>query len=249
MSDTEATDFGFQQVPVQEKAGRVRQVFDRVASRYDLMNDLMSGGVHRLWKARLVDWLNPRAGQTILDLAGGTGDVAFAIQARGGPGTEMIVLDINAEMIAVGRDRALNRGLFDGLTWVVGDAETLPLPDKSVDAVTIAFGIRNVTRRAKALADIHRVLKRGGRFLCLEFSQVEVPVLERLYTRYSFEVIPRIGQLVAGDAESYRYLVESIAKFPAAPAFAAEIEAAGFAQVRHRALSGGIAALHSGWRL
>ncbi len=244
----EETHFGFTRVAAGDKARRVRGVFDAVAKRYDVMNDLMSGGVHRLWKAALIDWLNPPPGSHLLDVAGGTGDIAFRFQDRAGPQARVTVVDINAEMVAVGRDRALDRGR-SGLDWVVGDAEALPLPDAAVDHVTIAFGIRNVTRIPKALAEIRRVLKPGGRFLCLEFSKVVVPGLDQLYERYSFAVIPRIGQLVAGDGAAYQYLVESIRRFPDQDSFARMIGEAGLGRVQVRNLTGGIAALHSAWRL
>lgn len=248
------TSFGFQTVAAAEKAGLVRQVFDRVAPRYDLMNDLMSAGLHRLWKTTLVDTLNPRPGMTLIDVAGGTGDVTFRIRdrvkARDPEGQIAItVCDINAAMLDVGRDRALDSNRIDGLTWVCGNAEKLPVPAQSFDAYTIAFGIRNVTNRAAALREAYRVLKPGGRFLCLEFSEVQLPGLDQIYDAYSFNVIPFIGGLVAGDSASYRYLVESIRRFPAQATFQREIEAAGFARVTYRNLSGGVVALHSGWRI
>lgn len=242
-----STHFGFRTVGEAEKASLVRGVFDRVAPRYDLMNDLMSGGVHRWWKAAMVDWLAPNPRMRVLDVGGGTGDIAFRLAARGaGPIT---VVDINREMLAVGRDRAIDRGLVNGLTWVAGDAEALPVADGSVDAFTIAFCIRNVTHIDRVLAEAARVLKPGGRFLCLEFSRVAVPVLDRLYDAYSFAVLPTLGRLVAGDADAYRYLAESIRRFPSQDAFARMIAEAGLGQVRYRNLSGGIAALHSAWRI
>ncbi|MFA5119534.1 bifunctional demethylmenaquinone methyltransferase/2-methoxy-6-polyprenyl-1,4-benzoquinol methylase UbiE [Zavarzinia sp.] len=242
------THFGFETVPEADKARRVRSVFDAVAKRYDIMNDLMSGGVHRLWKTAMIDWLNPAPGSHLLDVAGGTGDIAFRFQDRAGPKSRVTVLDINAEMILVGRDRALDQGRF-GLDWVVGDAEKLPLRDRSVDYVTIAFGIRNVTHIAEALKDMRRVLKPGGRFLCLEFSKVVVPGLDKIYEEYSFRLIPQIGRMVAGNADAYRYLVESIRRFPDQETFAGMLRDAGFEQVQVRNLTGGVAALHSGWRL
>ncbi|BBK34918.1 demethylmenaquinone methyltransferase/2-methoxy-6-polyprenyl-1,4-benzoquinol methylase [Stella humosa] len=244
----EEADFGFRRIPAGEKAAAVRDVFESVASRYDLMNDLMSGGIHRLWKDRMVDRLNPRAGERVLDLAGGTGDIAFRILARA-PGAEVAVVDLTPAMLAVGRDRAIDRGLLTGLAWAAGNAEALPLPDRSVDAVTIAFGLRNVTRRDRALVEARRVLRPGGRFLCLEFSRVTVPGLDRLYDTYSFSVLPRLGRLVAGDQDSYRYLVESIRRFPDQPTLAGEMTAAGLERACWTSLSGGIAALHIGWRL
>jgi demethylmenaquinone methyltransferase/2-methoxy-6-polyprenyl-1,4-benzoquinol methylase len=248
------THFGFREVDESEKPSLVRSVFESVASRYDLMNDLMSGGVHRLWKSALVDWLNPRPGLELLDTAGGTGDIAFRVldrlerQGHAGEG-HVIVCDLTAEMLAVGRDRAIDRGTLKGLSWVCGDAERLPLPDRSVTAYTIAFGLRNVTHIEPALAEARRVLKPGGRFLCLEFSRVAVPIFADLYDQYSFRVLPAMGAIVAGDRESYLYLAESIRRFPPQEALAGMMGAAGLAQVRYRNLSGGIAALHSGWRI
>ncbi len=244
----EEADFGFRRIAAAEKAAAVRGVFDSVASRYDLMNDLMSGGIHRLWKDRMVARLRPRPGERMLDLAGGTGDIAFRILARA-PGAEVAVVDLTPAMLAVGRDRAIDRGILDGVAWAAGDAEQLPLPDRAVDAVTIAFGLRNVTRRGRALAEARRVLRPGGRFLCLEFSRVVIPGLDRLYDTYSFSLLPRLGGLVAGDRDSYRYLVESIRRFPDQATLAGEMTAAGLENVTWTNLSGGIAALHVGWRL
>ena len=240
--------FGYRDVPASEKAGLVARVFDSVAPRYDLMNDLMSAGVHRLWKNALVDVLAPRKGEKFLDVAGGTGDIAFRIAERIGDGADVTICDINPAMLEVGRDRAVDRGLLRGLTWTTGDAEALPFPDRSFDAYTIAFGIRNTTHLDKALSEAYRVLKPGGRFLCLEFSRVAAPGLDDLYDLYSFAVLPRLGELVAGDGPAYRYLAESIRRFPPQAAFAKKIEKAGFTQVKHRNLSGGIAAMHSGWK-
>jgi demethylmenaquinone methyltransferase / 2-methoxy-6-polyprenyl-1,4-benzoquinol methylase len=258
----EMTDFGFQRLPLEDKQAKVDDVFRSVARRYDLMNDLMSGGLHRAWKDALVTAVNPpkarpagSGAQTratpfaLLDLAGGTGDIAFRVVAAGGAGTRATVADINAEMLAVGRARAAERGLKDAITFVEANAETLPFPDRSYDAVTIAFGIRNVPRIASALAEAYRVLRIGGRFHCLEFSKVDVPGLDTLYDFYSFNVIPALGRAVADDAEAYRYLVESIRRFPAPEAFAAMMRAAGFARVSFQRMTGGIVALHSGWRL
>ena len=240
------THFGFRTVPRAEKAGLVRGVFDSVARRYDVMNDLLSAGVHRLWKDAMVDWLRPRPGWRVLDVAGGTGDIAFRIADRA-PGSAITVADINENMLSVGRDRAIDQGRLSGLNWVVADAEKLPLGPASVDAFTIAFGIRNVTDIPAALREARRVLRPGGRFLCLEFSRVEQPALRALYDAWSFKALPQIGRLVAGDAESYRYLAESIRKFPDQATFAGMIEEAGLAQVKVRNLSGGIAALHSAY--
>lgn len=244
-------DFGFQDIPEEEKAPRIRRIFSAVASRYDLMNDLMSAGVHRLWKDAFVTWLAPRPGQHIVDCAGGTGDIAFRIvrRARHGSGQARVsVIDVNEEMLRVGAGRA-QKSRIEGVEWVLGDAEALPLPDACADAYTIAFGIRNITHRDRALGEARRILKPGGRFMCLEFSAPVVPVLDEIYERYSFSVIPNLGKLIAGDGESYRYLVESIRRFPQQEAFAAEIGKAGFSRVSFRNLSGGVAAMHSGWAL
>ena len=246
MDDTR-THFGFDTVPISEKTGRVRSVFSGVAARYDVMNDLMSAGVHRLWKAAFVDVVRPRDQEQILDLAGGTGDIARAMTQRLGPEGRVILCDINADMLAAGRQRADNQDKL--IDWVCGDAETLPFPDQHFDAVTISFGMRNVTRVAVALTEIHRVLKPGGRFYCLEFSRVAVDGLREAYDRYSFTVLPVLGQLVAGNADAYRYLAESIRRFPDQDAYAAMLKDAGFAAVRVRNLSAGIAAIHGGWRL
>ena len=258
-SSENQTDFGYRQVPLADKQGLVDDVFHSVARRYDLMNDLMSGGLHRAWKDALVSAVNPpikgRPGRldekskpfAVLDLAGGTGDVAFRIAEKGRRGTRVTVADINAEMLAVGRERAAKAG--HAIEFTEANAEKLPFADKSFDAVIIAFGIRNVPRIDVALGEIHRVLKTGGHFLCLEFSSVDVPGLDRLYDLYSFNVIPAIGRAVTGDAEAYRYLVESIRKFPKPPAFADMIRGAGFRRVSFTRLTGGVVALHSGWRL
>jgi demethylmenaquinone methyltransferase/2-methoxy-6-polyprenyl-1,4-benzoquinol methylase len=249
MSDTH---FGARQVPLDDKQALVDDVFHRVAQRYDLMNDLMSGGLHRAWKDDLVTALNPPRGAVpfhLIDVAGGTGDVAFRAVAAGGSGTRVTVVDINAEMLSVGRERAFERGLDDAVAFVEGNAEALPLPDRTFDAYSIAFGIRNVPRIEAALAEAHRVLRAGGRFVCLEFSTVDVPGLDALYDLYSFNVIPTLGRIVADDADAYRYLVESIRRFPRPQAFADMMQAAGFRRVSFRPMSGGIVALHSGWRL
>ncbi len=241
------THFGFRTVREDEKAGLVRGVFDDVAPRYDLMNDLMSAGIHRLWKDAFVTWLNPRPSMTLLDVGGGTGDIAFRFRERGGG--PVIVSDINAEMLKVGRDRAVDRNMLTGLDWVCADAERLPLPDMSVDAYTIAFCLRNVTHIDEAIREARRVLKPGGRFMCLEFSQVVLPALAAVYDQYSFKVLPAIGEMVTGNRDAYQYLVESIRKFPNQEDLARRIEAAGLDMVKVRNLSGGIAAIHSAWRL
>ncbi len=246
------THFGYQSVPLEEKQGRVDDVFHSVARRYDLMNDLMSVGLHRAWKDALVTAVNPPKGDTrfsLLDLAGGTGDVAFRVVGAGGPNTRATVCDINEDMLIVGAERALARGFDDRVTFEQGNAEELPYADRSYDCVTIAFGIRNVPRIDRALAEAYRVLKRGGRFLCLEFSAVDVPGLDALYEAYSFRLIPAIGQAVTGDREAYQYLVESIRRFPKPKAFAAMMEQAGFRRVSFTPMTGGVVALHSGWKL
>ncbi len=251
MSDSKTASFGFRDVPEAEKEGLVREVFSSVAARYDLMNDLMSGGIHRIWKDAMVEWLNPRPGWRILDVAGGTGDIAFRIaemaRARGGEAA-ITVCDINADMLDEGRRRAKAKG-ENTIDWVCGDAESLPFPDAQFDAYTIAFGIRNVTHIDAALREAWRVLKPGGRFLCLEFSKVNMPGLDALYDAYSFKLLPKMGGLVAGDAQSYRYLAESIRRFPPPDQFARMIAEAGLDQVKIRILSGGIAAMHSAWRI
>ena len=237
--------FGHEQVDPAEKTQRVRGVFTSVASRYDLMNDLMSAGQHRLWKDTFVRRVRPRRGEKILDMAGGTGDVAFRLARRG---AEVTVADINPDMLAVGVDRARRRGL-DGLVWAEENAEALSFADSSFDAYTVAFGIRNVTHIARALAEAHRVLKTGGRFYCLEFSQTRWPGFREAYRRYSRYLVPRLGRVVAGDPDSYRYLVESIERFPDTAAFARMIEQAGFRQVKAEPILGGLVAIHSGWKV
>ncbi|HUO92200.1 MAG TPA: bifunctional demethylmenaquinone methyltransferase/2-methoxy-6-polyprenyl-1,4-benzoquinol methylase UbiE [Rhizomicrobium sp.] len=248
---TPTASFGFREVPEGEKEGLVREVFSSVARNYDVMNDLMSGGVHRLWKDAFVEWLNPQPGQAFLDVAGGTGDIAFRIASlardRGGE-ADIMVCDINEAMLGEGKRRAGEMG-EEAIRWVCGDAEKLPVPDQSMDAYTIAFGIRNVTHIDQALAEARRVLKPGGRFLCLEFSRVEAPGLDALYERYSFSVLPKLGEWVAQDGEAYRYLAESIRRFPAQKPFATMIEKAGLSRVKVRNLMGGIAAMHSAWRI
>ncbi len=245
----ETTHFGFSTVRAEEKAGMVRDVFDSVASKYDLMNDLMSMGIHRLWKNAMLDWLNPRPGMSLLDVGGGTGDIAFRFLDRINGDGNVVVCDINKEMLSVGRDRSIDQGRLEGLSWVCGNAEQLPVPDATMDAFTIAFCIRNVTHIDAALREARRVLKPGGRFMCLEFSQVILPVLDKAYDLYSFKVLPWMGGMVADDAASYQYLAESIRQFPPQEEFAAMIREAGLEQISYRNLSGGIAAIHTGWRI
>jgi len=245
------TSYGYRDVGKGEKQPLVDEVFHGVAKRYDLMNDLMSAGMHRLWKDAMVAALNPgrRGDYKVLDVAGGTGDIAFRIIEASRRKAHATVLDINGSMLAVGRERAEKRGLLACLDFVEANAEDLPFEDGRFDAYTIAFGIRNVPDIPRALSEARRVLKRGGRFLCLEFSEVEAPVLDRIYDAWSFNAIPRIGEMVTGSADAYRYLVESIRKFPSQRDFAAMIEKAGFGRVRWTDYSGGIVALHSGWKL
>lgn len=241
------TSFGFQRVPVTEKVERVRGVFSSVAESYDLMNDLMSGGMHRLWKDRFVSQVRAGANAAILDLAGGTGDIAVRLKAK--TGASVTVCDINHAMLNTGRARQFDRGQSHGLRWVCGNAEHLPVPDGSLDVITIAFGLRNVTDIDQALRDAYRALKPGGQFLCLEFSKVGIPLLAKLYDAYSFHVIPKIGELVAKDRASYQYLVESIRMFPAQTELVRRMEQAGFARVRYTNLSFGAVAIHQGWRI
>jgi len=250
--DDQTTHFGFRDVALGEKQSLVNDVFRSVASRYDLMNDLMSGGMHRLWKDAMINALNPPRNDApfaLLDVAGGTGDISFRAAKASGYGFHATVCDINGDMLAVGRERAAARGLDGAIDFIEGNAEELPFPDKSFDAVTIAFGIRNVPRIQKALDEAHRVLRIGGRFLCLEFSSVDTPGLDKLYELYSFNVIPRVGAAVTGDRAAYQYLVESIRKFPKPKLFAQMIEQAGFRRVSYTPMTGGVVALHSGWRL
>ena len=245
---TRTTHFGNREVPEADKAGLVQGVFSSVAARYDLMNDVMSVGIHRIWKDAMMDWLAPRAGQRLLDVAGGTGDIAFRFLKRAGA-AEAVVCDMTEAMLVEGRKRAEARRLADRLDWVAGDAMALPFPDRSFDVYTISFGIRNVTRPAEALAEAFRVLRPGGRLMVLEFSRIPVAGLQWLYDRYSFNVIPALGQAIARDRDSYQYLVESIRRFPDQESFAAMIRAAGFDQVGWRNLTMGVAALHSGWKI
>ncbi|MEM9029023.1 MAG: bifunctional demethylmenaquinone methyltransferase/2-methoxy-6-polyprenyl-1,4-benzoquinol methylase UbiE [Pseudomonadota bacterium] len=247
-----STTFGFESIDAQERQERVNRVFADVADRYDLMNDLMSGGLHRLWKSDFISLLAPPRCAVpfrLLDVAGGTGDIAMRVIRRGGPGCRAVICDISPEMLDVGRRRVQDAGLADQITCVEGNAEALTFEDQSFDAYTIAFGIRNVTHIERALVEAFRVLKPGGRFLCLEFSEVDVPVLDRLYDFHSFEVIPRLGELVAGSGDPYRYLVESIRRFPDQDTFADMISDAGFSRVTYRNLTGGVAAIHGGWRI
>ncbi len=248
MSDESTTHFGYQTVPEDDKAGMVHGVFTRVASKYDIMNDLMSLGVHRLWKDAMMDWLAPRPGQKLLDVAGGTGDVAFRFLKRA-PTATATVLDMTESMLTQGRKRAEAESMAERLDWIVGDAMALPFPDNSFDVYTISFGIRNVTRIQDALTEAFRVLKPGGRLMVLEFSQIPNDTLQKAYDLYSFNVIPPLGGLVTGDRDSYQYLVESIRKFPDQEAFAGMIRQAGFGQVKYRNLTMGVAALHSGWKV
>ena len=246
--ESESQWFGYQKVTPEEKTRRVLDVFQSVASSYDLMNDLMSGGMHRLWKNKFVRGVRPRDGEDILDLAGGTGDIAFRIRQQA-PQTQVTVCDINPAMLEVGKKRAIDHGILSGLKWVEGNAEELPFPDHSFDAVTISFGLRNVTHIDKALGDIFRVLKPGGRFFCLEFSHVDNTLLEKAYNLFSFKVIPAIGAVVAKDRDSYQYLVESIRRFPDQESLASRMKKAGFERVRYKNLTGGIAAIHCGYKL
>ena len=243
----ETVDFGFQTIGKDQKRRLVRGVFDSVAGRYDLMNDLMSLGVHRLWKRAFIAALEPHAGRTLLDLAGGTGDIATGWARRGGG--PAILSDINEAMLGVGRDRVTEAGLLTGIDFLVADAEQIPLPDRAVDRVSMAFGLRNCTDKAAVLAEARRVLRPGGKFLVLEFSKLQVAALERVYEAWSFQALPRIGGIVAQDAASYQYLAESIRMFPDQDTLVGMMQAAGLERVSYRNLSGGIAAIHQGWRL
>ena len=242
---SEQASFGYEDIPADEKVARVGAVFSSVARKYDVMNDAMSGGMHRLWKDKFVRRVKPREGEAILDMAGGTGDIAFRMAESG---AEITVSDINQDMLDVGIERAMNRGL-DGLVWSRQNAEELAFPARTFDAYTIAFGIRNVTHIDKALAEAHRVLRHGGRFFCLEFSNTEWPGFKEAYDAYSHKLVPMIGQTIAGDAESYRYLIESIRRFPPMREFEGLIRAAGFTQTRIEPILGGLVAIHSGWKI
>jgi len=242
------THFGFETVREDEKAGRVQGVFSSVASKYDIMNDVMSVGIHRIWKEAMMDWLAPRAGQKLLDVAGGTGDISFRFLGRAGSG-HATVCDITESMLIAGKTRAEAATMSDSLDWVVGDAMALPFADNTFDVYTISFGIRNVTRPQEALNEAFRVLRPGGRLMVLEFSQLPSPMMQAAYDAYSFNVIPRMGQLIANDRDSYQYLVESIRKFPDQETFLEMVKIAGFENAKYRNLSLGIAALHSGWKL
>lgn len=248
MSEEKTTHFGFAEVPESEKAGRVAGVFHSVASQYDLMNDLMSFGVHRIWKQITIESSGIRRGSSVLDLAGGTGDLAAAFAKRVGDEGRVVLADINNAMLSVGRDRLIDKGSYNQIRWVQADAEKLPFEDKSFDCVTIAFGLRNVTRKEDALKSIYRVIKPGGRLLVLEFSKPVSPALEMVYDRYSFDLLPKIGQWVTGDEDSYRYLAESIRKHPDQDSLQAMMEQAGFDKVSYTNLTGGIVALHKGFR-
>ena len=244
----QTTHFGFETVPEAEKAGKVQGVFTSVANKYDVMNDVMSMGIHRIWKEAMMDWLAPRLGQKLLDVAGGTGDISFKFLKRAGSG-HATVLDITEKMLTEGRKRAEANEMLDSLDWVVGDAMALPFADNSFDVYTISFGIRNVTRPQEALNEAFRVLRPGGRLMVLEFSQIPVPLAQKAYDLYSFNVIPRMGKLIANDRDSYQYLVESIRKFPDQGTFLSMVRQAGFEKTNYRNLSLGIAALHSGWKI
>ena len=242
------THFGFETINENEKAGRVQGVFNSVASKYDVMNDVMSLGVHRIWKDMMMDWLAPQGGQKLLDVAGGTGDIAFRFLKRSGLG-HATVLELTSSMLAEGRSRAEAQQMINEIDWVVGDAMNLPFEDNVFDVYTISFGIRNVTRPQEALKEAYRVLKPGGRIMVLEFSQIPVPLGQWFYDRYSFNLIPKMGELIANDRSSYQYLVESIRKFPDQETFLGMVEAAGFENAKYRNLSLGIACLHSGWKI
>ena len=248
----DSVSFGFRDVDPDLHGGLVREIFDSVAGRYDLMNDMMSGGLHRFWKAALIDWLNPKPGEILIDVAGGTGDIAFRFLERAGAAGDSAaaaICDINEQMLKIGTDRALDRGLVSGLSVICGDAQALPIASNSADACTIAFGLRNVTHRQRALSEMRRILRPGGHFLCLEFSHPVVALLKPLYDLYSFKVLPVLGARVTGDEDAYRYLVESIRAFPDQDTLLGELGDAGFGNISYRNYSGGIVAIHSGWRI
>jgi demethylmenaquinone methyltransferase/2-methoxy-6-polyprenyl-1,4-benzoquinol methylase len=242
------THFGAQTIPEDEKAGKVRSLFSDVANNYDIMNDVMSMGIHRIWKEAMMDWLAPRAGQKLLDVAGGTGDVSFKFLKRAGHG-HATVCDLTEGMLIEGRKRAEAEAMQDSLDWIVGDAMDLPFENNTFDVYTISFGIRNVTRPQEALNEAYRVLKPGGRLMVLEFSQLPNPMMQKAYDLYSFNVIPRMGQMIANDRDSYQYLVESIRNFPDQETFLGMVRAAGFENAKYRNMTMGIAALHSGWKI
>jgi len=244
----QTTHFGFETVPEAEKAGKVQNVFTSVASKYDIMNDIMSVGIHRIWKEAMMDWLAPRPGQRLLDVAGGTGDISFKFLKRAGSG-HATVLDITENMLIEGRKRAETDQILDSLDWIVGDAMSLPFADNSFDVYTISFGIRNVTQPQEALNEAFRILRPGGRLMVLEFSQIPVPLAQKAYDLYSFNVIPTMGKLITNDRSSYQYLVESIRQFPDQETFLSMVQHAGFKNTSYRNLSLGIAALHSGWKV
>ncbi len=246
---TETTHFGFEEVPVEEKQQRVAEVFSSVASKYDLMNDVMSMGMHRLWKPFAVEASGARKGHSVLDLAGGTGDIAILLAKRVGKEGKITLADINGEMLNVGRDRLINKGLITNINYVQANAETLPFPENSFDVVTIAFGLRNVTNKDKALASIFRSLKPGGKLMILEFSKLVIPTLDKLYEKYSFKMIPTFGEILTGDRDSYQYLVESIRKHPDQETLIGMMEAAGFAMNTYHNLTGGVVAVHRGVKL
>ena len=248
-ANPESEWFGFRRVKPEEKAGLVRQVFSSVAGNYDLMNDMMSGGLHRLWKDTLVRRMNPKAGMTLLDVAGGTGDIALRCYRKTEGKAKIIVCDINPEMLEQGKAKALDQGVLSGLTWVTGNAECLPFPDRSVDIYSIAFGLRNVTHIDQALREAARVLKPGGRFFCMEFSPGVIPALKPLYEAYCVNVLPLLGAFIAKDREAYQYLAESILKFPMQEELAKRMEKAGLSRAKWTNLTGGIAVIHEGWRL
>ena len=248
MQNPESTQFGEQTVTPEEKTTLVRGVFDSVADKYDIMNDVMSGGLHRIWKDRFVRMIRPKPKQKFLDVAGGTGDIAFRLRRKAGPSSDITVFDLNQNMLDVGRDRAIDKGYINGFEWITGDAADLPFPDNNFDVYTIAFGLRNVTRIDEALNEAYRVLKPGGRFFCLEFSHVKNPLLSMAYDTYSRAFIPKMGEIIAKDSESYQYLIESIRKFPKQKELEKRMQSAGFAQTNHTDMSAGIVSIHQGFK-